>query len=695
MILTLDKFGGLAPKIVDPLLLPANRSQIARNVRFDRGGLVPLADDSLVGVSPKTAAISLFVYYDGGVLYFFTWDTDVDAAKAPLPNDVFNRIFFTEGGIFKVTDSALFRSGGVDYPMAYLLPSPPAPSGAPSVSGPIPSPVTGLTIPVPACVESNGTFSLIFSGGGGAGAAGTYTILANVITAVSLTTGGSGYTAAPTVATQSGLGIVIAAIKDPTFIETRGYVFTLVNGYGEEGPPSPVSNLIDVFDGDTVEIIDLGGVSTLGHPLQNANTWSINGTTVVFIDADPGYDIGFQVGFNLGYGIEFRTITNVEGVGIYIVDSSYSSNESAGPGAGYWFRQLFTNIDSYSSSYNILTKRIYRLNQSASGAQYQFVAEIPVATTTHTDTTLDASLGEVLASIEWDGPPAGIKGLIALPNGVMAGFVGNLLCLSVPKYPHAWPASYQKATDRDIVALGSFGTTIIVLTEGQPYIAVGNDPANVVMERIELALSCVSKRGVVDFGEFVLYPSPQGLAMVGPSARDLLTKDLMIAEEWTALFNPSTISAYYWQGKYVGFYTLTNGAKAGFLFDPKTMDLVDLDFYATAGYHDKATGTLYLIVGGNIVSFSGANTYRDTDYLSKKFKFKMGGYGCAKVLATSYPVTLDIIYRKIPFAVGLAVASDEPVRLPTYLVDECEIRIYGSKEVSAVLLASTMEEFPV
>lgn len=45
---------------------------------------------------------------------------------------------------------------------------------------------------------TNGTQNLVFAGAGGSGAAGTATVASGVVTAVSLTTGGSGYTAFPT-----------------------------------------------------------------------------------------------------------------------------------------------------------------------------------------------------------------------------------------------------------------------------------------------------------------------------------------------------------------------------------------------------------------------------------------------------------------------------------------------------------------
>lgn len=532
MLVTVDIFGGIVPKIVDPLLVPPNRSQTAINCVFARGGVSPLDTDLFDWTPAKVAALTLYEYYSLGTRYGFTWNTDVDAVRAPQLNDAYNRVYYTEEGVFKVTDKNLFNQGGTDYPMVSYIPSPLAPTGTPIVSG-----------------------------------------------------------------TASG--------SDPTLLETRGYVYTLVNGYGQEGPPSPVSNLLDLYDGDTATI--------------------------------TGMDV------------------------------------------------------SADSAYLITKKRIYRINQGTSGAEYQFVEEISLVTASYDDTVLDADLGEVLASTEWDGPPAGISGLISLPDGSLAGFVGNLLCRSVPYYPHAWPASYQKAVDRDIVVLGAYGTTIVVLTEGQPYLCIGNDPSNTVMERMDLGFSCLSKRGRIQAGEIVVYPCAEGLAAIGPGASGIVTEEVIDPDRWIQKYQPSTIHAYYWQGKYVGFY----GGTGGFVFDLKTKDLVDLDFYATAGFYDKTDGTLYLLADGEIVKFVGGSSSREIDYLSKKYKFLPTCFGWLKAIAETYPVTIDVIYRSIPYTVTNTIESSDPVRLPTFLVDSCEVRILGTEGVTAVLLASTLEELPI
>jgi hypothetical protein len=75
--------------------------------------------------------------------------------------------------------------------------------------------LTALTIVDSACVESDGTYDLIFTGGDYTTiATGTYTILSNVITNVTLTYGGDRYGSAPTVATQTADGAITAAWSD-------------------------------------------------------------------------------------------------------------------------------------------------------------------------------------------------------------------------------------------------------------------------------------------------------------------------------------------------------------------------------------------------------------------------------------------------------------------------------------------------
>jgi len=672
---------------------------------------------------------SMYKYYNSVEDAFLLFSGDVNVVKAPLLGDIFNRVFYTEDGLLKVTDETLFNTTGsqligawvngspgydtltsllkditsaintagtsesaynissalvsgrtyqlvanltlnsgqaptlsftypttsqllveglnvipftatsvvttitmlntlasnweckfdlyatldLNYPLAYRYPSPPAPTSVP-IATPVSSvgKVHTLDITVAACVESNGTYNLVFSGGGGSSAAGTYTVLSNIITAVNLTVQGSGYTSAPTVETISTTGTIKAGVGDITLQETRGWVYTFVNKYGEEGPPSLVSNLVDVYDGDTVA---LSAIASTG----------------------------------------------------------------------------------FSALYELTGINIYRLNQSLTGSQFQFVERILINATTYSDSKLDAALGELLVTDEWESPPSGAKGLIALPNGILACYSGNTLCLTPPNYPHAWPPSYQKAVDRDIMGLGSVGTTIIVLTEGQPYGVVCSDPLNAVMERIDGGLSNMSKRSVVqvETAGIVAYASPEGIMTIGQSGAKLVTDVIMTREDWNERYNPSTINAYYWQGKYIGFYTNGN-VEAGFMLDVSNGNFVDLDFYATAGFHDLTDGKLYLVIDDEVVSFNDSLELREYNWLSKRFIFLPTSFNWIKVVGSTYPIDVEIILRDVPATICLTVTSRKPIRIgKTGIIETIEVRIMGSAQISAIYLSSILEEMPV
>jgi hypothetical protein len=643
MLLTLNKFGGIMPLVLDPTFLPDGKSQTAIDCRFDQGGLTALPVDVTQETPSRSGTkVSIFRYYEiaGATEYFFTWLTDVDAVTAPLPNDSWERVFYTEAGALKVTDKNLFNQGGTAYPMAFLYPSPPAP----------------LTPPIAYCPSVVGS--------------------------------------------------------PPTDEETRAYIFTYVNIYGEEGPPSDPSALINLFDGNEVDISGLGpptGTYTMPFTQGQADptaAYQFGSGRWFYNEAKTAAAYALSVTVSSG---SFHDL-NAAGVITFMAWNGQTFNSGANPrwlnrvyGAGLVWPLMYSTAEPTPMSsvdytaYALTNQRIYRLNQTSTGtAQYQFVAEVGINTTTFVDNIYNADLSEVLVSLEWDGAPTGIKGLIALPNGFLAGFVDNLLCLSVVNYPHAWPVSYQKPTDRPIIALGAYGTTIVVVTEGQPYLAVGNDPSNIVMEKMDIGFSCMSKRGLIQAGDIIAYPSPEGLVVIGPQTFAVVTKPLMTMQQWQANYYPTTISAYYWEGKYVGFYNGGGGHQAGFIYDFKTGEFIDIDLYATAGFHDKTDGRLYLQVGNNIVKFcDSASSYRTYTYITKRFKYRKTAFTCGKVLAQSYPVYLSIIYPELSYTYAVTVANDTPFRLPTILSEAMDIEITGTAPVYAVFVAGAIEEIPV
>lgn len=341
-----------------------------------------------------------------------------------------------------------------------------------------------------------------------------------------------------------------------------------------------------------------------------------------------------------------------------------------------------------AGSYNITTKNVYRTNTGSSSTEYQFVASVPVAQDTYSDTILSAALGEVLLSTLWDPPPSDLKGLIDLPNGSLAGYSGNEVCVSVPYQPHAWPVNQRYPMSAQIMGLGAYGNNVLIPTKDRPYVCVLGDVANLQPEKLENGYACVSKRGVVDIGYAVAYPSTVGLVVVGVNGINLVTEGILDKDAWKAL-NPETLSAYFYGGFYFGFTS-----NATFIINLSTGDYVNLTTpAATGGFHDPSDGSLYLITAGVIQKWDAGTGNISYVWESRPFTApKPANPSCAQVFAESYPATFKL-YADGVLKHTQTVANRKPFRLPAkYLAEDFRVRIEGTAEVYHVAFAESMEE---
>lgn len=208
---------------------------------------------------------------------------------------------------------------------------------------------------------------------------------------------------------------------------------------------------------------------------------------------------------------------------------------------------------------NLTLIRIYRTVTSSTGvATYFRVAEIPTTTATYDDTTLNVSGNNQLESLYWEQPPTDLKGIVAMPNGIMAGFRSNEIYFCEPYRPHAWPSAYSLAVDYPIIGLGVMGQTLIVCTAVSPYAISGVSPSSMSMSRIAVIEPCMSRGSIVSTPFGVIYASQAGLALVTPGGSRLLTKDLITPDKWTEALRVPTLrgailnEAYYCWGSQQG-----------------------------------------------------------------------------------------------------------------------------------------------
>jgi hypothetical protein len=346
-----------------------------------------------------------------------------------------------------------------------------------------------------------------------------------------------------------------------------------------------------------------------------------------------------------------------------------------------------SNFDAIPSGYVATHRRIYR---SVSGT-FLFVAEITAATTSYTDSVLAEDLGEELPSLTWLPPPATLRGLTNLPNGIMAGFVGRDIYFCDPYRPHAWPVAYNQTIDFPVVGLGRMDTTLAVMTTGTPYFLQGSHPDSMVVVKSDLDQACASKRSIVSANGVVMYASPDGLVMLNSGGSKLVSEAAFTYAQWQALFNPSSIHAYMHDRKYVAFYD-TGTTTGGFIYDLLTGQFTLHGVYATAGYTDLVNDKLFLAFADRTIKVWQAGTPLSYIWTSKKFTmpYEMA-YSCSQVEAEAYPVTAKY-YVNGSLVHTQTVTNRRPFRLPVIVGRDWEFRIEGNTEVFSVATAQSMQE---
>lgn len=333
--------------------------------------------------------------------------------------------------------------------------------------------------------------------------------------------------------------------------------------------------------------------------------------------------------------------------------------------------------------------RIYR----STVGTFLYVGEITIATATgtgYTDTVDPELLAEELPSLTWLHPPDDLKGLINLPNGIMAGFSGRDIYFCEPYVPHAWPDGYRQTIDYPVVGLGRMDTTLAVLTKGTPYIIQGSHPGAVVVIKSDIEQACASKRSIVSFNGSVFYCSPDGLVALSSGGSRVVTERLFTYDQWQSQIKPESVHAYHHDMKYIGFYN--NGTESGcFIYDTTTNEFAFVDLDATAGYQSLRNDTLYLVNGGAITPWAEGSDLSYT-WRSKIFTLpRLVGMSCMQVEASSYPVTAKL-YKDGQLFHTQVVTDRFPFRLPASPGRDWEVELTGAYEIFSVAVGQSMEE---
>lgn len=303
--------------------------------------------------------------------------------------------------------------------------------------------------------------------------------------------------------------------------------------------------------------------------------------------------------------------------------------------------------------YNITGLRLYRAVIGASEISYMLVDQFKIVKGEvitsrrsmnnvkfedgrYPDRRKTDQLGIVLESMYYEEPPKGLRGLVNMPNGMIAGFVGNQVWFCEPYLPHAWPSTYMLTTDSQIVGLGVYGNTLVVCTERQPFTIAGTHPSAMTQEKLPMLQPCVNKRSIAYDQYGVLYASSNGLVVIAGGQMDVFSRPLFTREGWLE-YNPVVMVGSMYNNNYLCGYQQGDTAGMFVFARGDTPALIQVEFDPVCFFVERISGYVYGLShsDGKVYRLDASTTnLMRYEWKSKRFMYPRSvSFSCAKLEA--------------------------------------------------------------
>lgn len=334
-----------------------------------------------------------------------------------------------------------------------------------------------------------------------------------------------------------------------------------------------------------------------------------------------------------------------------------------------------------------------RLYRSEGGGVFNLVGQYPATKSLVNDNIYSASLGAPCGSESFNHPPSNLQGLTMVGNGFLVGFFGNTLCFCEPYYPHAWPIDYQYSFHDDIVAVSVVAGAVVVTTKGSPWLVMGSHPSAMNPTKMDIVASNLSRSGLVDMGNYALYPTSEGLMLASTTEMRIISNGVISREQWLEL-DPSSFKAFRYRGQYLCF-----GSKGAFVFNMehgifplKVSDVVTDK--VSSGHYQADEDCLYLLIshadGSRSVSKFDSGDNKTLVWTSREFILNKRSVLSAARIDADASAVLKLTGDNYDFT--RTVTNDSGFRLPDGKPKRMTIEIQCSGRVNTATLASSMGE---
>ena len=558
--ISLKKFSGEIPR-QQAHLLPDGCAQLCENVDLVDGSLTPMRTGLLLRGMLSNPVRGIFTL-DG--INFYTWSTETLAFRSPIIDDQYNRFYFLQpGGNFNV---------GSTLQMAFNGPSPssnvyragvPKADTAPALS------LIEMTqfIDYPnASISATAWYS----------AAGTE-YAKNSVSIISTQPLRSFAFTVPAKPEKLPEGVVLCC--QFIYKDQDGAPFlTLTIRAGETARSNAIPGTVEAdlsVNGNTATIkLSYGAQETRAYTYTFENDIGEEGGAATPSIISPSYVQAVRVVVSTVASTGFRPIQKVN---IY---RTYGSTAT-------YFNAKLTRVDA--STYDDYTNK-------------------------------PTDIGGALESMDWQPSPTALQGIDVTPNGWFVAFRDNMLYMSEPYRPHAWP--YSIPFSASIRGVRVARSSVVVTTADGLYVLNGSFPSNAQPMKVEMPQSGIAQRSMVMVDGGVVYASNDGIVMVeGGSATMAAGGALFTRKTWRGRYESALLDASMRFGYHDGCLVMTSKTLgAGFLI---RLDEDAGAFSRTTESYDAmfllpVTDTLYYSVGSNVYRFNTGGAL-PMDWWSKDF----------------------------------------------------------------------------
>jgi len=528
----------------------------------------------------------------------------------------------------------------------------------------------------------------------------------------------------------------VSAVKDPIYCYPDNRV--VVSGMG-------APRVFDTTLLDTSNTVTESNSILLGLPVADAPIIAVAALGDGYFESRAytvQYDREWASDYKIDqgpYSAPAETATGALFVDVTTNGTVTISNINDAP-AGYGITHITINRSSstvQNASIHFLTT--FNIADAKAGTVAGVTWNSGTATFTVQDNVPTYDLGQSCVNADYIAPPATLKGIISINNGILAGYDGNSVYFCEPYQCHAWPEQYRVSIGQPVVGLGSFGDMVVVCTNAEPYIISMSDPAAAVAFPIKDFAPCISAAGIVSYRDSVVYPSDAGFIRVDRSGVVNLTQELADIKDMKN-FNLGNVRAAGLGYYYYVLFTTDSGqrkmltfniqnAAQGFGICDSNILCIYSDFesaslcavYRTSlgevrlGYYDSGDSSLVYSWKSKVFSLADASvnvsaarihfdsslvgeysdeaTYEELDYSINTWAYNDGPINGNLVSDNSADYIMFSLYVDNAHVFTKKVYSTKPFRLPAGIVGrDIEIALVGAIPVYSVDIASSMTE---